>query len=171
MPERVRTAWDRLTPAQQDGILGLMAQPTMKLAAQHAGVNVNQMYRWLNDDDFNRAFREVRWAALRLSITTLAKHTAVAAHRLYLVAKEGQFEKNQVEASKIILEFAFRGVELEELAGRIESLERAKFADEGLELESGAVEDEKLDLAVQSVDSFKDLRSMNVREETRGRDQ
>jgi hypothetical protein len=155
MPDRARTSFDRLTPAQQDGILALMSEPTVKLAAVKAGVNAHQIYRWLSQPDFNLAFREVRWAALRLAITSLAKSASVAATRLLLVAREGQYEKNQVEASKVILEYAFRGVELEELAGRIAQLEAAQAAveDDPAMLTDEEAENERVTEAMEAADS------------------
>lgn len=174
LPHTARSAFEMLTPSQQDGILALMSEPTVRLAAAKAGVNPNQIYRWMGQPDFNHAFREVRWAALRLTITTLAKSTSVAAHRLLLVAKEGQYEKNQVEASKAILDYAFRGVELEELAGRIADLELAQLqpaehllgADEMVDTGpvEGEPESQALSHAVQSLDNPA-LREMSIRQQ------
>lgn len=88
------------------------------------GVEPRQIYKWMRDPDFDAAYRESRWHALRLAIGGLARHSATAMNYLVHVVQEGEYEKNRVEASKLILDYAFRGIELEEVAARLAAVEQ-----------------------------------------------
>jgi hypothetical protein len=111
-----------LTRKQEAAIVALLAESTLQTAAATAGIGETTLYRWLQDEGFQAAYRAARRQVVEKAVTELqgACGEAVATLCRNLTADSANA---QIRAAQIILEQAFRGVELYELAQRLEALE------------------------------------------------
>jgi hypothetical protein len=100
-----------------------LASPTLAEAAQVAGIGETTLRRWLKLTAFRRAFLDSRRQVVDgvVSRLQLAATKAVEALERNL---DCQSPATQVRAALGVLEQTFRGVELLDLAERIEELER-----------------------------------------------
>jgi len=102
----------------------LIAQPSITLAAQEAGISQSTMYRWLNDEEFQMAYRKAKKEIVGHALTQVQKAVTKAVDTLLDVMGNGVVESAKVSAAKTILELAIKAVEIEELEERLTILER-----------------------------------------------
>jgi hypothetical protein len=113
-----------LTSKQQAAIVALLGQPTLKEAAQAIAINEATLWRWLQQPEFQTAYREARRETVRHAIVRLQQHAAEAVDTLHKVmTTEGTAAPVRVSAAKAILEYSMKAVEIEDLASRLEALE------------------------------------------------
>lgn len=105
-------------------IIALLQQPTIGQAAAQAEVSERTLWRWLQDPDFQREYREARRQALNHAITRLHQRAAEAAETLAAIMADPENPATtRINAARSILEFGFKGSELAELEERLEKLE------------------------------------------------
>ena len=118
-----------LEPAQEKAVLALLTNPTIRDAARAAGVGEATLYRWLQIPEFRDAYR-----AARRQVVSHATARLQNAATLAVAALERNLEcgnpATEVRAAVAILEHSIRAIEIEDLAARVEALERLS-ADEG----------------------------------------
>jgi DNA-binding MurR/RpiR family transcriptional regulator len=107
---------------QEQALAALLTCPTIAAAAEQVGVNEATLKRWLRDDGFQEAYREVRRQALEHAVSRLHMITDEAVQALRRNLTSG-VAASEVAAAKAILDQAFRGADLLDLAERIENLE------------------------------------------------
>jgi len=111
-----------------DAIAALLSQPTMAKAAKLAGVSESTLWRWMQDRDFQRAYREAQDKVFDGSLGALqgATTAAVAALKRNLTCGSPTAE---VGAARTILDFTMKARELLDLTERVRDLEQ-RLADE-----------------------------------------
>ena len=109
---------------KEKAIACLIAQPSITLAAQEAGISQSTMYRWLNDEEFQMAYRKAKKEIVGHALTQVQKSVTKAVETLLEVMGNGVVESAKVSAAKTILELAIKAVEIEELEERLTILER-----------------------------------------------
>lgn len=115
-----------LTRKQDRAILALLTSSTLSEAAKAAGIGEATLWRWLQLPDFQEAYREARRQAVNQAITRLQQATGEAVETLRNIARDDEAKDSaRVTAAKVILEMAFKAVELEDLTARVEELERS----------------------------------------------
>jgi hypothetical protein len=109
---------------EEAAIAALLACPTLETAAEQAGVAGSTLRGWLRDPEFQRRYREARRQVVEQAITSLqqAAGDAVEALRRNLTCGTPAAE---IAAAKAIIDQAVKGVELVDLAERVEQLEQA----------------------------------------------
>ena len=113
-----------LTPAQENAILALLAQPSVAKAAEACGVPERTLYNWLDDPHFDRAHRRARKLAFRQAIALSQRYAAMAVQTLAKVASDPNVPAAaKVSASTALLKFSRESIELDDLAERVEALE------------------------------------------------
>jgi hypothetical protein len=114
-----------LNPKQERAILALMEQPTLKQAAAAAGVNPATLWRWLQTDDFRRAYLEVRRKAVQQSMARLQSLTSDVASVLGSIMKDTSAPHyTRVAACNSVMRNAVKGVELEDHDVRLNEIKR-----------------------------------------------
>lgn len=110
-----------LTPKQLRVLEHLLREPTVDAAASAAKVGRGTIFRWLHEPAFSNAYREARRRVVEAAVGELqnACSSAVAALVRNLACKQPAVE---VGAARIILDQAHKGVELGDLAERVEGL-------------------------------------------------
>lgn len=110
---------------QEQALLALVTSNTIREAAAQVKINEVTIYRWLKQEDFQRAHRELRREAIRLAISKLQRVTCEAIEVLAEVMRgKENLASARVSAAKTILESAFKASEMDDMLERIEDLER-----------------------------------------------
>ncbi|MEW5954706.1 MAG: transposase family protein [Bacillota bacterium] len=114
------------TRLQEAAIAALIASPSVEQAAEQIGVSATTMWRWLRDDQgFKEKYRLARQEVIGQAVAQLGAGCTDAAQSLRNIVNDSDAPASaRVSAARVILEMAFRGVELENLAVRIEVLEQ-----------------------------------------------
>jgi hypothetical protein len=103
----------------------LLTEPTIQLAAEKAGVGETTLYRWMKEENFDNAFKEARKSALSQTISRLQQTTTDAVNTLKSVMENEEAPaSSRVTAAKTVLEMAFKAYELEDLAAKVEEMEK-----------------------------------------------
>jgi len=121
------------TRLQQDFLAQLLCQPTVRQAATAAGISTATATKWLKDAAFCRAYDDAKRQALEGILqflrSTMTGSIAVLHH---IALNSASSDMARIAAARALLEFAFKGIELEEVTGRLIKLE------EHLQLSKGA---------------------------------
>lgn len=129
--ERSGDDHDALTPDQEKAILALMGHSTRKKAAEAIGKSEATLRRWMKLPAFVAAYRDARQDAVSQALLRSQQLAVYAVDTLgHLLRDSAQPGSVRVSACKSVVEFAVRGVELEDLKLRVEALESAAQAEE-----------------------------------------
>jgi hypothetical protein len=113
----------KLTARQEAAITALLAEPTQAAAAAKCGASEPTLRRWLKSPRFRRAFLDARRQVVDGVVSQLQRAATKAVKALERNL-DCQNPATEVRAALGVLEQTFRGVELLDLAERIEELER-----------------------------------------------
>ncbi len=117
---------DGLTAPQERAIIALLNEQTVGRAAAAAEVGQRTLYRWLKDPTFSRAYREARRDAFGQAIALTQRYAPLAVNTLAQVMMDDNApSSSKVAAATTILRFGREGIELDDLAARVEALESA----------------------------------------------
>lgn len=115
-----------LSPKQRKAIEALLTEPTVKAAAARAGVNERTLRRYLTDKEFQAAYQEARRESMRRVTARLQQAAGSAVNTLAAIHADPNLPASaRVSAARIILDTAYKGVELEDLEERLGRLEEA----------------------------------------------
>ncbi len=113
-----------LTPKQQEAVALLVAGKTFTAIAEDLGITRQALYEWRQIDTFRKAVRSLQSDAMAGAIGILKVGAQAAARRLVQTTDDGEaLTAPRVPAARGVLEFAFRAVEVEELAEKLRALE------------------------------------------------
>jgi len=113
----------KLNRKMETAIVALLNQPTITLAAEDAGISETTLWRWLQREDFTKAYREARKQAVNQAIAHIQRISGEAVNTLREVMNDGKKETARVTAARAILELTLKGYEIEDLEERLEVLE------------------------------------------------
>ena len=119
---------DELPAAQAKAVLALIAHPTIRQAADSAGVSERTLHRWLDEDArFIAAHRKARRQAFAHAISLAQQYAPLAVNAMAkIVADPASSPAAKVCAGASILKFARDAFTLDDLSARLERLERHK---------------------------------------------
>ena len=113
-----------LTELQNRAIVALISTPTRQEAAKQAGVNRSTLYRWSRDPDFHREYLEARNRKFSAAVGRAQYMADSSVECLGDIILDGNnTASSRVSAIRLNLDFACRGMELENLEFRLASLE------------------------------------------------
>lgn len=114
---------------QEKAIIALLNEPTMKEAAEATGVSEVTLWRWLQQPEFRKSYMEARRLAVQRAIARTQAATSEAVETLREVMNDQSAKGSErIAAAKAILDYALKGVELEDHEQRLSELE-AKLAE------------------------------------------
>ena len=120
-----RQPWDGLTGPQAKAVEALLQEPTMARAALVAGVSERTLRRWMSEGPFKAAVLAARREAFGQAIALTQKYAPVAVATLVKVMNDASSTASaKVTAAGVLLKFGREGIELDDLAERVEMLER-----------------------------------------------
>jgi hypothetical protein len=113
----------KINHRREQAIAALLAEPTLEAAATRAKVSVRTLKAWLRDDGFRKEYRECR---RRLVEGAIGRIQAAAGKAVACLERNMDCGKpgDEIRASLGLLEHAVRGVEIADLAERLEHVER-----------------------------------------------
>ena len=118
-----------LSRKQERAIVTLLNEQTISRAASAAGVNERTLYRWLREPGFARAYRDARREAFGQAIALTQRYAPLAVNTLAKVMSDANAPASaKVTAAVGLLRFGREGIELDDLAARVEALEQAAAA-------------------------------------------
>ena len=89
------------------------------------GIGTTTAFRWLQDPVFQTEYREARRMAVSQATSQLQQASTEAVQTLRtIMGDESSPTASRVSAAKTVLDMSLKAVELEDLAQRIEQLER-----------------------------------------------
>lgn len=119
-----------LKPKQEKFIISLMSKATTEEAIKDAGINRSTAYKYLRDSDFSNEYRRIRRETMQQVTSKLQNASFIAVETLLdvMADKELSTSSSRVQASRTVLENAYKGIEMDDLQQRIEQLEE-RFGD------------------------------------------
>lgn len=113
-----------ITSKQEKAIIALLSEPTMADAANATGISEVTLWRWLQDESFRLLYMQARRAAVQRAIARMQSATSEAVETLRAVMKDESAKGSErVSAAKAIIEFAYKGIDLEDFAARLSAIE------------------------------------------------
>lgn len=126
MQQNATLTAESLSPKQQRAIFALLSEPTLEDAAKQTGVQRTTLWRWLQEPDFRSSYMQARRLAVQRAIARTQAVTSEAVETLREIMSDKSAKGSErVAAAKAIIDYAFKGVELEDLAQRLEAVEAA----------------------------------------------
>jgi hypothetical protein len=116
---------ETLTPAQHKAVSALLSEPSVRKAAEVAGVKERTVYHWLKTPAFADEYRSARREATQQAIARLQQYSGHAAATLVALMASGNPAAVRLAAASKVLDLAIKSVELEDLSARLEALEKA----------------------------------------------
>lgn len=114
-----------LTARQERFLATLLATPSTTAAAEQSGVAIRTAWRWLRDPEFQATLWRHRREMLSAATGGLVAASGEAVETLRAAMSEaGAPLGTRVHAAKTILDCALRAVETEELAVKLDAMER-----------------------------------------------
>ena len=116
---------EKLTRKQEQAIAALIAESTLEKAAEKAGVSVSTLYRWLQKEEFQKAYQAQRREVVNHAVTQLQRATTTAVSTLEDVMRDATAPASaRVSAARAVLEMAVEGIKRDDTERRLTELER-----------------------------------------------
>ncbi len=112
-----------LKPKQEQLLMAMLSEPSFEEAVRKAGIARTTAFRYKKDPVFMDEFRKLKKEMIETTTAKLQLASNTAVQSLFEVSQSSKSDLARVQASKTILEFAFKGYELEDLAERLRRLE------------------------------------------------
>lgn len=118
---------DIVNAKQSKLMLAMLTKPTMQKACEDVGVSTQTAYRWLKDETFNREFQAVKRDYMRSVTTLIQKNNKTAVNTIVGIMKDESLPPTvRLQGARTILEYGYKGLEIEDILERIDKLERIK---------------------------------------------
>lgn len=115
----------KLKPKQESFMFALITEPTVTKAYQKANISNSTAYKWLKDETFKQALMEFRRELMKQTTAKLQANSIGAIDTLVAIMEdENQPANARVQSSRTILEYAYKGLELEDIQERLDRLEQ-----------------------------------------------
>jgi hypothetical protein len=114
---------EKLSRKREQAIAALLQHPSVVAAAKATKLSERTLRRWLKDEAFIEAYEIARRECLSHATGRLQEATSRAIDTLKAVMGDAEARSAQVSAARVILEYAFRAVEVEDLEARLKALE------------------------------------------------
>jgi hypothetical protein len=117
---------DNLEHGQDQAIIALVNEPTIRKAAEACGIGERTIYTWLEQPAFMAAYRKARREAFSQAMSLVHKYAPLAVQTLaQLLADKATPASARVTASGMLLRFSRESMEMDDVIARVEALERS----------------------------------------------
>ena len=115
-----------MKPKQEEAIIALLSNRGVEDAARAVKITPRTLYRWLNEPEFDKAYRKARRAAFGQATARLQQMSGAAVATLgKMMVDQTVPPSTRVRAAEVIINNAARAIELEDVEARVGELERA----------------------------------------------
>ncbi len=116
---------DQLSLKQQKAVAALLDSRTIAAAARAAQISERTLYRWLSQDAFRDEVKHARRAAVAQATARLQNLSSSAVETLEQMLNDSvQPTVARVGAVRTALQYAYRASEVDDLADRLDALEK-----------------------------------------------
>lgn len=123
--DKVKTKNKEPTGKQLNFIFALLSEPTITLACKKAKVAEKTAYTWFKDPCFQMHYKELRHDFIKNTTAKLQANSNRAVDALVnIMENESLSALARVQSAKTILEFAYKGAEIEDIQDRLDKLEK-----------------------------------------------
>jgi transposase-like protein len=120
-----------LTKQQDEAILALISEGTVERAAKKVGISERQLYRWMKEAEFKKAYLEAKRSSFGQAIGLLQRYSSTCVNVLAKIATDSASPPQaRVSAAINMLRIARDAIELDDLCGRVDALEQSAKAQE-----------------------------------------
>jgi len=117
---------DKLGRKKQEAIIALLSTRSIEEAARACNTPPRTLYRWLNEPEFDKAYRAARRKAFGQASARLQHGASAAATTLLKVMlDQGTPASTKVRAAECVLAHSAKAIEIEDIEARVSELERA----------------------------------------------
>jgi transposase-like protein len=110
---------------KEQAVVALLSQRNIEEAAKSIGVGTNTLLRWMQQPEFDAAYREARRLAFGQSISRLQQaSTAAVTTVLKLMVDQNVPASTRLRAADIVLDRTAKAIEIEDIEARLSELER-----------------------------------------------
>jgi transposase-like protein len=110
---------------KEQAVAALLSQRNIEEAAKSIGVGTNTLLRWMQQPEFDAAYREARRLAFGQSISRLQQaSTAAVTTVLKLMVDQNVPASTRLRAADIVLDRTAKAIEIEDIEARLSELER-----------------------------------------------
>lgn len=114
-----------LQPRWDQAIVALLSEPSLARAASSAGISQATLWRWMQQPEFARRYRQAQRQVLTHTIARLQATASDAAAVLHEIALNPAIPASaRVSAARSILENAMKAAEFDTVVERMSDLER-----------------------------------------------
>jgi transposase-like protein len=111
---------------KEAAIVALLTQKNIEEAARVTGITANTLLRWMQDPEFDAAYREARRAAFGQSVSRLMQaSTAAVTTLLKVMLDAGAPATAKVRAADCVLNHSAKAIEMEDIEARVAELEQS----------------------------------------------
>jgi len=115
----------KLSRKKEQAIAALLSQLSIGGAAKQVGIGEKTLFRWLQLDDFQRAYKNARRRVIDQAIAKIQYVLSEAVQTLLNVMSDGTAPASaRVSAARALLDIGFKVVEIQDLESRIEKIEK-----------------------------------------------
>jgi hypothetical protein len=113
-----------LKPKQEQAIIALMAHQSVDDAARAINIAPRTLYRWLNELDFDNAYRAARRGSYKQGIARLQKNVSNAISLLFKVLGDPATPPAvKLRGIECVLSYSTKSIEIEDIEARLAALE------------------------------------------------
>jgi hypothetical protein len=117
---------EKLGTRKEAAIVELLSQRNVEESARAVGVGARTLYRWMNEPDFDAAYRAARRAAFSQSTARLQQMCTAAVTTLgRIMVDQNAPAASRVRAADSVLDHAAKAIEIEDIEARVSELEHA----------------------------------------------
>jgi hypothetical protein len=114
----------KLKRKQEEAIAALLSNRTVDDAARSTKIAPRTLYRWLNEPDFDAAYRQARRAAFGQCIARLQLASSAAVSvMLKILADPGAPAAARLRAADLVVTHSAKAIEIEDVEARVSALE------------------------------------------------
>ena len=111
---------------KEAAIVALLSHRSVDDAARAISVAPNTLLRWMKEPEFDKAYREARWAAFGQSVARLQQaYGAAVSSVLKIMVDANAPASTRLRAADIVLSRAAGAMELQDIEVRVTELEHA----------------------------------------------
>jgi len=116
----------QLRPKQEEAILALLTNRTVEDTARAAKITTRTLYRWLNEPEFDKAYRQARRKAFGQSTARLQQASSAAVSvMMKTMVDPNAGASTRLRAADMVYSHAAKAIEIEDIDARVTELERA----------------------------------------------
>jgi len=116
---------EKLSRNQEKAIAALLSNTSIPGAAKEVGIGERTLWRWLQIESFQRAYRDARGQVVRQAVAQVQNTMSEAVSTLREIMTNSEAPASaRVTAARAIIDMGIKAVEIEDLEARVADIEK-----------------------------------------------